>query len=79
MAPFLWMGFNCLKAMQGGTWFFTTKLPSILSFLKHLLPTIFQFSCIDSKFWRLVDMSGENAVYAYGNASDFKLKEPRCF
>ena len=24
-------------------------------------------------------MSGENAVYAYGNASNFKLEEPTCF
>ena len=30
---------------------FTTKVPSILSFPKNLLPTIFQFSRIDSKFW----------------------------
>ena len=29
---------------------FTTKLPSILSFPKKFLPTIFQFSRIDSKF-----------------------------
>ena len=45
--PFLWMGFNCLKAtepLRGGTLLFTTKLPSILSFPKKLLPTIFQFS-----------------------------------
>ena len=52
--PFLWMGFNCLKAtepLRGGTLLFTTKLPSILSFPKNLLPTIFQFSRIDSKFW----------------------------
>ena len=52
--PFLWMGFNCLKATEplwGGTLLFTTKLPSILSFPKNLLPTIFQFSRIDSKFW----------------------------
>ena len=52
--PFLWMGFNCLKAtepLRGGTLLFTTKLPSILSFPKKLLPTIFQFSRIDSKFW----------------------------
>ena len=48
------MGFNCLKAtepLRGGTLLFTTKLPSILSFPKKLLPTIFQFSRIDSKFW----------------------------
>ena len=30
---------------------FTTKLPSILSFPKKFLPTIFKFSRIDSKFW----------------------------
>ena len=32
--PFLWMGFNCLKAtepLRGGTLVFTTKLTSILS------------------------------------------------
>ena len=48
------MGFKCLKAIEplrGGTLFFTTKLPSILSFPKKLLSTIFQFSGIDSKFW----------------------------
>ena len=52
--PFLWMGFNYPKATEprrGGTLLFTTELPSILSFLKKLLPTIFQFSRIDSKFW----------------------------
>ena len=45
-SPFSWMGFKCLKAIEplrGGTLFFTTKLPSILSFLKKLLPTIFQY------------------------------------
>ena len=31
--------------------FFTTLLPSILSFSKKLMPTIFQLSRIDSKFW----------------------------
>ena len=44
--PFLWMGFNCLKAtepLRGGTLLFTTKLPSILCFPKKLLPVIFQF------------------------------------
>ena len=49
-APFLWMGFNCLKAtepLRGGTLLFTTKLPSILSFPKKLLPAIFQFS----RYW----------------------------
>ena len=30
---------------------FTNKLPLILSFPKTLLPFIFQFSRIDSKFW----------------------------
>ena len=48
------MGFNYPKAkepLRGGTLLFTTELPSILSFLKKLLPTIFQFSRIDSKFW----------------------------
>ena len=38
------MGFNCLKArepLRGGTSLFTTKLPSILSVPKKLLPTIF--------------------------------------
>ena len=52
--PFLWIGFNCVKATEpqwGGTSLYITKLPSILSFRKKLLPTIFQFSCIDSKFW----------------------------
>ena len=52
--PFLWMELNCLKAtepLRGGTLLFTIKLPSILSFPKKLLPTIFQFSCFDSKFW----------------------------
>ena len=52
--PFLWMGFNCLKAaepLREGTSLFTTKLPSILSFPKKLLPTIFRFSHIYSKFW----------------------------
>ena len=52
--PFLWMGFNCLKAtepLQRGTLRFTNKVPSILSFPKKLLPTIFQFSRTDSKFW----------------------------
>ena len=53
--PFLWIGSNCLKAtepLRGGTLLFTTKLPLILSFPKNLLPTIFQFSGIDNKFWR---------------------------
>ena len=27
----------------------------------------------------LVEMSEEIAVYAYGNESNFKLEEPRCF
>ena len=31
--------------------FFTTKLPSISSLSKKLLPTIFQFSRTDSKSW----------------------------
>ena len=51
--PFLWMGFNCLKAsepLRGGSLLFTTKSPSILSFPKKLLLAIFQFSRIDSKF-----------------------------
>ena len=50
--PFAWMGFHCFKATQplrGGTLPFTTKLASILSFPKRVLPTIFQFSRIDSK------------------------------
>ena len=41
--PFLWMGFNFVKATEllgGGTLLFTTKLPSILSFPKKLLLTI---------------------------------------
>ena len=38
------------RPMRGGTLLFTTTLPSILSFPKNLLPTIFQFSRIDSKF-----------------------------
>ena len=29
--------------------------------------------------WHLVEISEETAVYAYGNASNFKLEEPRCF
>ena len=34
----------------------------------------------DDRFYvTLVEISGEIAVYAYGNASTFKLKEPRCF
>ena len=46
------MGFNCLKAtepLRGGTLLFTTKLASILSFPKRLLPTVLQFSRMDSK------------------------------
>ena len=52
--PFLWIRFNCLKAtepLRGGTLLFITKLPSVLSFAKNLLPTISQFSRIDRKFW----------------------------
>ena len=51
--PFLWMDFNCLKATEPlprGTLLFTTKSPSILTFPNKLLPTIFQFARIDSKF-----------------------------
>ena len=47
---------NILKAtepLRGGTLLFTTKLPSILSFPKKLLPTIFQFVQIDSKFLKI--------------------------
>ena len=47
------MGFSCLKAtepLQGGTLLFTTKLPSLLSFPKKLVPTIFQFARIDYNF-----------------------------
>ena len=54
--PFLWTAFNILKAtepLRGGTLLFTTKLPSILSFPKKLLPTIFQFVRIDSKFLKI--------------------------
>ena len=29
--------------------------------------------------WHLVEISEETTVYAYGNASNFKLEEPRCF
>ena len=29
--------------------------------------------------WNLFEISEEIAVYAYGNASNFKLEEPRCF
>ena len=29
--------------------------------------------------WHLVEISEETAVYAYGNASNFKLEESRCF
>ena len=46
------MEVNWLKAtepLQAGTLLFTTKLASILSFPKRLLPTIFRFSRIDSK------------------------------
>ena len=39
------------RPMRGGTLLFTTKLPSILDFPENLLPSIFQFSRIDSKFW----------------------------
>ena len=38
MAPFLWMGFNCLKAiepLQGGSLFFTTNFPKTLG--THLI------------------------------------------
>ena len=38
------------EQLRGGTLLFTTNLPSILSFPKTLLPTIFQFAQIDSKF-----------------------------
>ena len=47
------MGFSCLKAtepLQGDTLLFTTKLPSILSFPKKLVPTVFQFAHIDCNF-----------------------------
>ena len=33
----------------------------------------------DCFYGHLVEVSGEIAVYAYGNASNFKLEEPRCF
>ena len=42
------------EPLQGGTLLFTTELPPILSFSKKLLPTIFQFLHIDSKFWCFV-------------------------
>ena len=29
--------------------------------------------------WHLVEISEEIAVCAYGNASNFKFEEPRCF
>ena len=48
------MEFSCLEAtepLRKGTLLFTANLPSILSFPEKLLPTIFQFSSIDSKFW----------------------------
>ena len=48
------MGFKCLKAtepLQRGTLLFTSKLASIESSPKRLLPTFFQFSRIDSKLW----------------------------
>ena len=51
--PFLWVGFNCLRTVEprrGGTLLFITKLPSILSFPKKLLSTIFQFARIDRNF-----------------------------
>ena len=47
------IGFNCPKAtepLRGGTLLFTTNLPSAVSFPKMLVPAIFQFSHIDSKF-----------------------------
>ena len=28
-APFLWMGFNCLKPLQGGSLLFTIKFPGV--------------------------------------------------
>ena len=33
----------------------------------------------DCFFVTLIDISEEIAVYAYGNASNFKFEEPRCF
>ena len=42
------------RATRGGTLLFTTKLRSILSFPKRLLPAIFQFALIDSKFWKIL-------------------------
>ena len=51
---------NILKAtepLRGGTLLFTTKLPSILSFPKKLLPTIFQFvRSIDLNFYAWYDL-----------------------
>ena len=38
------------EPLRGGSLRFTAKLSSILSFPKKLLPTIFQFARIDSKF-----------------------------
>ena len=53
--PFSWMGFNYLKAkepLRGGTLLFITKLTSILSFPKNLLPTIYNSHVhVANKFW----------------------------
>ena len=71
--PFLWMGFNCLKPtepLRRGTLLFTTKLLSILRFPKKLLPTIFQFPRIDSKFWC-------NALRNFVPFVQFKKREKR--
>ena len=50
MAPLYGWGSTATEPLRGGTLLFTTKLPSILSFLKKFLPTIFQFTRTDSKF-----------------------------
>ena len=52
-----------------------------------ILEERYQTSCQEVEKWQwlivsmrhLVEVSGEIAVYAYGNASNFKLEEPRCF
>ena len=52
------MAVNCLKAaepLRRGTLLFTNKLPSISSFSKKSLPTIFQFTRIDSNSCGLVN------------------------
>ena len=54
--PFLWMGFNCLKAtepLRGGTLLFTFKLPSVL---------FAQFKKREKHSWRSVTL-GKDAGF----------------